>query len=106
MQPVSKEQFYEFVMHPENRDRNFEYVAGEIVEVVSNGHSSRKGAKLLVYVGYYIDTDHLGNYTGADGGYVVAGEDYIPDGAFISYARQPVPLDVAYNPVAPGLAIE
>ncbi len=105
-QLVTKEEFYEFVMRPENRDRNFEYIAGEIVEVVSGNKSSRKGAKLLVHIGYYIDSHHLGNYTGADGGYVVSGEDYIPDGAFISYARQPVPPDVAYNPVAPELAIE
>jgi Uma2 family endonuclease len=44
--------------------------------------------------------------TGADGGYVVSGEDYIPDAAFMSYARQPVASDAAYNPVAPDLAIE
>ncbi|MBA3869144.1 MAG: Uma2 family endonuclease [Anaerolineae bacterium] len=106
MQPVNKEQFYEFVMRPENRDRNFEYIAGEIVEVVSNGKSSREGNRLVARVTVYVEDNDLGRCTGADGGYVIAGEDYIPDGAFISYARQPEENNEAYNPLAPDLAIE
>ncbi len=105
-QPITKTEFERFVMLPENRDRNFEFIAGEIVEVVSNNKSSRKAAKLIIYVGSHILTHHLGRMTGADGGYVVFGEDYIPDAAFMSYARQPISPDVAYNPVAPDLAIE
>lgn len=107
VQPVTKEQFYEFVMRPENRDRNFEYIAGEIVEVVSNNESSSKGANLIAYFGNYVLVNKLGRITGADGGYVISGEDYIPDAAFVSYKRQPVPLKkIAYNPIAPDLAIE
>lgn len=104
---VTKEQFYEFVMRPENRDRNFEYIAGEIVEGVSNNESSSKGANLIAYFGNYVLVNKLGRITGADGGYVINGEDYIPDAAFVSYKRQPTPLKTAaYNPVAPDLAIE
>jgi Uma2 family endonuclease len=106
MQPVTKEQFYEFVMRPENRDRNFEYIAGEIVEVVSNSKSSYKGNRLVARVTIYVEDKNLGRCTGADGGYVVSGEDYIPDGAFMSYTRRPTQPNVAYNPVAPDLAIE
>ncbi|MEP6989112.1 MAG: Uma2 family endonuclease [Chloroflexota bacterium] len=107
MQPVTKEQFYEFALRPENRDRNFEYIAGEIVEVVSNNESSEAAAILITYFGGYVVIHKLGRITGADGGYVVSGEDYIPDAAFVSYKRQPVrPTKVAYNPVAPDLAIE
>ncbi len=106
-QPVTKEQFYEFVLRPENRDRNFEYIAGEIVEVVSNNDSSSKGANLIAYFGNYVLVNKLGRITGADGGYVINGEDYIPDAAFVSYKRQPIPpKTAAYNPVAPDLAIE
>ncbi len=105
-QLVTKEEFYEFVMRPENTDRNFEYIAGEIVEVVSNGKSSRKGLTLVAEVQVYAKRNTLGRCTGADGGYVVSGEDYIPDGAFMSYARQPEANDEAYNPLAPDLAIE
>jgi Uma2 family endonuclease len=106
LQPITKEQFDEFVMRPENRDRNFEHVAGEIIEVVSNGKSSRKGFALALEVGIYVKRHKLGRCTGADGGYVVAGESYIPDGAFMSYKRQPEPNNEAYNPLAPDLAIE
>ena len=105
--PVTKEQFYEFVMRPENRDRNFEYIAGEIVEVVSNNESSEAAAILIGELHGFIRPRKLGRITSSDGGYVINGEDYIPDAAFISYKRQPVrPNKVAYNPVAPDLAIE
>ncbi len=104
--PVTKEQFYEFIMRPENQDRNFEYIAGEIVEVVSNGKSSRKGLALVAEVQVYVKHNKLGRCTGADGGYVISGENYIPDGAFMSFARQPEANDEAYNPLAPNLAIE
>jgi Uma2 family endonuclease len=103
---MTKEEFYHFVMLPENRDRNFEYIAGEIVEVVSGGKSSRKGFALAIEVGVYVKRNKLGRCTGADGGYVVSGEDYILDGAFMSYARQPEENNEAYNPLAPDLAIE
>ncbi len=56
VQPMTKEQFYEFALRPENRDRNFEYIAGEIVEVVSNGKSSRKGLTLVAEVQVYANT--------------------------------------------------
>ncbi len=103
---VTKDEFYEFVMRPENQNRNFEYIGGEIVEVVSNGKSSRKGFSLALEVGVYVKRNKLGRCTGADGGYVVSGENYIPDGAFMSYARQPEANDESYNPLAPDLAIE
>lgn len=44
--------------------------------------------------------------TGADGGYIVMGERYIPDVAFISIEKQPEPCLEAYNPNAPDLVIE
>lgn len=104
---ITKEDFYRFVALPENRDRNFEFIAGEIVEVVSNNESSEAAADLMIYVGSYVKANNLGRMTGSDGGYVINGEDYIPDAAFMSFKRQPVrPNKVAYNPVAPDLAIE
>ena len=48
----------------------------------------------------------LGYPTGADGGYRVVGESYIPDVAFISKAREPEPSREAYNPNPPDLAVE
>ena len=54
----------------------------------------------------YIAANHLGRMTGADGGYVVCGEMYVPKGAFVSYQRQRKADNVLYNPVAPDLVIE
>jgi Uma2 family endonuclease len=103
---VPEAEFDRFVALPENAGRNFEYIAGEIIEVVSNNKSSRAGLNIMAEVRNFVKRHKLGRTTGADGGYVVAGEKYIPDGAFVSYARQPVAVDVAYNPVAPDLAVE
>lgn len=103
---VSKDEFYAFALAPENRGRNYEYIAGEIVEVVSNGKSSREGNRLVARVTVYVEDNGLGWVTGADGGYVVSGQGFIPDGAFMSIARQPIENDEAYNPLAPDLAIE
>jgi Uma2 family endonuclease len=103
---MTKEEFYHFVMLPENRDRNFEYIAGEIVEVVSNSKSSLEAIRLVARVSVHVEDNNLGWVTGADGGYVVAGHDFIPDGAFISLARQPEEPNYVYNPQAPDLAIE
>ncbi|MCA0454256.1 MAG: Uma2 family endonuclease [Chloroflexi bacterium] len=103
---VTEDDFNRFVMLPENRDRNFEYIAGEIVEVVSNSKSSSTAGKLFARIGVHVDDNHLGRVTGADGGYMIFSEKYIPDAAFISYKRQPVDPEVAYNPIAPDLAVE
>ena len=103
---VTEDEFNRFVLLPENRDRNFEYIAGEIVEVVSNSKSSATAGKLFARIGVHVDDNHLGRVTGADGGYMIFGEKYIPDAAFISYKRQPVDPEVAYNPIAPDLAVE
>ncbi len=47
-----------------------------------------------------------GHITGADGGYIVKGERYIPDIGFISVERQPESSHDTYNPVHPDLAVE
>ncbi len=103
---MTEKEFDHFVTLPENRDRNFELIAGEIVEAVSNSKVSRTAVKMLAYASIHINDNHLGRCTGADGGYVILGEKYVPKGAFVSYTRQPVAPDVDYNPIAPDLAIE
>ncbi len=77
-QYYTTEEFDAFVCLPEHADRRFELIGGEIVEVVSNNYLSlvamRIGARLLVF----FEGKQLGYVTGADGGYVVSGERYIP----------------------------
>jgi Uma2 family endonuclease len=103
---ITDAEFDRFVILPENAGRNFEFIAGEIVEVVSSSKSSREAMKIMGRVSVHVEDHHLGRVTGADGGYVVHGEKYIPSGTFISYSRQPVAPDVPYNPIAPDLAVE
>lgn len=101
------EEFDEYVLRPENIDREFEFIGGRIVEVVSNPVSSKIGALFVTHLGMYVLQNDIGHVTGADGGYRVAGERYIPDAAFISYARQPeLSYEDGYVPVAPDLAVE
>ncbi len=103
---VTPEAFDRFVLLPENRDRNFELIAGEIVEVVSNSYSSEIAGIILGEFRAFIKGKDLGRVTGADGGYIVEGERYIPDVAYMSNARQPKRSYAAYNPIAPDLAVE
>lgn len=101
------EAFDRFVQLPENADKSFEYIAGEICEVVSNNYSSEIAALILYFIQAHLRQHHLvGRVTGADGGYVVCGERYIPDVAFVSAQKQPRPSHDAYNPNPPDLAVE
>ncbi len=103
---LTAQEFDHIASLPENREKRLEFVGGEIVEVVSNNYSSEVAAEILGEMHRHVKLHKLGRVTGADGGYIVAGERYIPDVAFISFARQPEPSHEAYNPNAPDLAVE
>ena len=98
-------EFEQFIELPENADRLFEYIGGKIVEVVSNTYASAVAARVNYWISHYVIQHESGHVTGADGGYVVAGERYIPDVAFVAKARQPQ-LDRPYCPIPPDLAVE
>lgn len=100
------EEFDRLVELPENADRRLEYIGGEIIEVVSNTYASAVASLISYWLNHYIIQHKSGYVTGADGGYIVAGERYIPDVAFISKVRQPTLSDRPYNPLAPDLAVE
>jgi Uma2 family endonuclease len=100
-------EFDQFVLMPENIDRDFEYIGGEIYEVVSNPLSSKTAARIIGFLFVYLSQNDIGHLTGADGGYIVSGERYIPDVGFISYMKQPELISVdGYNPNPPDLAVE
>lgn len=105
-QGVSAEAFDLFIEQPENRDATFELIDGEIVEVPSNPYVSKIAAKIITFIGIYLLEHDIGHLTGKAGGYVVGGERYAPDVAFISYARQPELAAKGYNPNPPDLAVE
>src|SRR5258708_7808688 len=91
---------------PENADKRLEFIGGAIIEVVTNNYASEIAATILAEIKIYAKTHNLGRVTGADGGYRVSGERYIPDVAFISKMKQPESSHEAYNPNPPDLAVE
>ena len=106
-QPITVEEFERLATQPENADRRLEFVGGEISEVVSNSYSSLVASKINFFIQLHLMQKNLEGYvTGADGGYQVGDERYIPDVAFVSKARQPQPSHETYNPLAPDLAVE
>jgi Uma2 family endonuclease len=93
-------------MLPENKDKHLEFIGGEIVEVVSNNFASKISARILAKISNHVEAHDLGHVTGADGGYNVSGERYMPDVGFISKKRQPKSSHDTWNPQAPDLAVE
>lgn len=105
-QPLTLADFEAFISLPENSERTFEFISGEIVEVPSNPFTSAVAAQIIILIGMYLLQNKIGHLTGEAGGYVVNGERYAPDVAFISYARQPELARSGYNPNPPELAVE
>ncbi len=99
-------EFEAWALQAENAEQRLELVAGEVVAVVSNNYASAVAARILIRLGAYIEKRKLGYLTGADGGYQVGEDRYIPDVAYISKQRQPQPSLEAYNPQPPDLAVE
>ncbi len=105
-QPLTVEDFDEFVNQPENADRLFEFIGREIVEVPSNPYSSYIASRFNRRLAAFVEDNNLGYVTGEQGGYQVSGERYAPDVAFISKERQPELARSGYNPNPPDLAVE
>lgn len=103
---VTAEEFDEIVALPENTDKRLEFIGGEIKELVSETYASEIAALVLGKVIAFVTLNKLGRVTGADGGYRVGRDRYIPDVGYISFARQPTRVRAAYNSLAPDLAVE
>ncbi|MEL6404866.1 MAG: Uma2 family endonuclease [Chloroflexota bacterium] len=105
-QVMTTEDFEQFVNLPENAEKHFEFVAGEIVEVPSNPFVSKIASMISGFIFMYLLKNDIGHVTGEAGGYMVGTERYAPDVAFISYDKQPELAKSGYNPNPPDLAIE
>jgi len=103
---LSVEEFMKIALAPENADRRLQLIDGEIVEVVSNNKVSKTAIRIATFVNGFALPRNLGEMSGADGGYTIEGEQYIPDCAFISYVRQPHSTMEAYPDIAPDLVVE
>ncbi|MDQ7026143.1 MAG: Uma2 family endonuclease [Anaerolineae bacterium] len=102
----TEEEFVQFVLLPEHGDISFELIGERAYSTVSNNRSSRIAASIGILIGSFVKQNNLGYVTGADGGYEVSGQRYIPDVAFMSKTRQPNPSNETYNSQAPDLAVE
>jgi Uma2 family endonuclease len=105
---IAVEAFDQWVDLPENANRLFEYVGGEIVEKMpTNARASEIAGMILFYIRLFLFSNEIaGHVTAGDGGYRVAGERYAPDVAYISKIRQPDLAEQGYNPNPPELAVE
>lgn len=106
VQIITIADFERYTKLPENGDKVFEFIAGEVVEVPSNPYVSKIATLISLYIGMYLLQHDLGHLTGEAGGYIVAGERYAPDVAFISYEKQAELPKSGYNPNPPDLAVE
>jgi Uma2 family endonuclease len=102
------EEFEAFIARPENADKLFEFIHGEIVEKMpSNPYVSEVASLIIFFLRLFLREHGIeGHITEGQGGYVVAGEKYAPDVAYISKERQPKLARKGYNPNPPELAVE
>jgi Uma2 family endonuclease len=106
-QRMTVEEFERFAERPENANRRLEDIGGEVVEVASNSYSSLVAGNILFAIKLHLRDSGLQGYvTGADGGYKVAGEDYLPDVGFIAKVRLPDPPHETWISLPPDLAVE
>jgi Uma2 family endonuclease len=103
---MTVEEFDLFAELPENADKLLEYIGGEVVEVPSNPYASKISGVVFGEMYIFLKGKDLGHLTGEAGGYMVSGERYAPDVAFISKAKQPELARQGYNPNPPDLAVE
>jgi Uma2 family endonuclease len=105
-QQMTVDEFDEWVMQDANMGTDYEFIGGEVYDVTSNNYASETAMIIGAYLTIYVRSRNLGRVTGSDGGYRVAGERYIPDVAYISYEKQPVPSETGFSPIPPDLVVE
>jgi Uma2 family endonuclease len=101
--PITAAEFDELAR---SSDHPLEFVGGEVYEVVSNWDSSEIAMSLGSFISAFVRAHGLGKVTGADGGYKIGNERYIPDVAFVKQERLTDKYEEGYFPVAPDLAVE
>jgi Uma2 family endonuclease len=104
---LTVEEFERLAELPENADKRLEFIGGEVVEVPSNAHLSEIASIIIFFLLTFLrESGIAGHVTGEGGGYMVFGERYAPDVAFISKSRQPELAKRGYNPNPPDFAVE
>jgi Uma2 family endonuclease len=105
-QLYSLDDYHAFIDLPENRDRIFELIDGELVEKMPSFVPSRIGYRIGHRVSSYLDVNDIGYVTGEAGGYIMPdGQVFNPDMGYISKARLPE-MPSREAPMPPDLAVE
>lgn len=105
-QRYSIAEFEQFMRQPENQQRCFEYIGGEIVEVPLNPYVSAIAQRISFFIQLFMREHGVDGYvTGEAGGYRVMGERYAPDVAFSHRAGRSLVRE-GYQPEPPDLAVE
>ncbi len=101
---ASLEDFVQFALLPENADKDFELIDGEIIEMApARTSTSRIPLQIVGAVYMFCRSRGIPCYmSGADGAYDVQGHVLVPD-----FAYKPTPMSDDYpDPVAPLWAVE
>lgn len=94
------DEFMEFALRPENADREFEFINGEIVEVMpSRTYNSGFSIRIATRVEMFCEQNNLPCYiSGEAGAYRVGGNVVVPD-----FAYKRTPLSQEYPDPEPPL---
>lgn len=99
---ISYDEFIQFALRPENADRNFEFINGEIIEL-SPGTTSHSGHEhmLVIAIFPFCEARGIPCYTsGGDGAYHILGHVLAPD-----FAYKATPLSEIYPDPEPPLLV-
>jgi Uma2 family endonuclease len=100
---ITVSEFQTFVERDENREQRFELIAGEIVEVPSNPFVSVIANLISFYIRLFLRDNNLpGHVTGEGGGFIIDGQVFAPD---VAYVRD-LPTDKGFEDQPPLLAVE
>ncbi len=107
LKPITAVEFEAWLQRPENAERFFELIEGEIVEVPSNLLSSEIAILIAAALLAFVRPRKIGHVTGEQGGYQFSDNSVIaPDVAFISTQRQETLSYYGFGQVPPDLAVE
>lgn len=107
-------EFDTWVARPENTDRLFELIGSNVVEkhagedgtMVAHFDASEIAQLIGFFLRRYLMTHPIGRLSGADGGFAVGAQRYIPDVGFIRHDRFPADYSGGYVAATPDLAVE
>jgi Uma2 family endonuclease len=105
-QRMPVEDFKRLVLLPENNDRLFEYVGGEMIEKQTAFYCAVIATRLAVPLGGFVQEHQLGFVTGASCYCSVLDDWYLPTAAYMSKDRQAEPSQEYFVPIPPNLVVE